>query len=464
MYVKIFHVKKLRKLFGYIDLTKGSVIKTLLFFTLPYFIVNFLNSMYSAIDLLFIGQNSDTYNIAAVSSGTTIMFAVNSIIAGLAVGGTIVIGQYFGAKNQNIGKVTRSFLLYMGILTLLVLVIMLALFYPIMSWMQLEEGAIHTARMYLLILVLGIPLYSGYTTISAIYRATGNSFGPFLFFAAAVASNIGLDAIFVIVLNQGAVGAAIATVIGEGVGFIVSLIYLYFKRLPFKIEKRKNINKNIIPEFIKCGLPVAIQDGLIVISFAIILAAVSTRGVDYTSAVGITDRVTSFGFVPLSAIGSAVSTATAQNMGAKQINRVKEYMYAGLIVSLISGTLIGLLCELIPYQLASLFAGNNEAALNIATPYVQTTALDIFVCCFVFPINAIFIGSGHTVFAMAQNLGVTFFVRIPVALIFALGLNVELKYVGLAYPISTFVSLILCIIFYISKKWTNLKALSIKEI
>lgn len=453
-----------KKLFGYIDLTKGKVMKNLLLFALPFFIVNLLNSLYSAVDLLFIGQCSDAYNIAAVSAGTTIMFAINSVIAGLATGGTIVIGQYFGAKNENIGKVSKTFFIYMSVVALLVTAIMIGLFYPIMSWMQLEEGAINIARSYLLILVLGIPLYAGYTIISAIYRGVGNSFGPFIFFACAVITNILLDTLFVVVLDKGAVGAAIATVIGEAVGLVASLIYLYFKKLPYEIGRDTKIEKRIIPQFIKCGLPIAIQDGLVIISFAIILAAVSVRGVDYTSAVGITDRVTSFGFVPLSAIGSAVSTATAQNMGAKQIGRVKEYMYAGLIVSLISGTIIGLLCELIPYQLASLFAGSNQTALEIATPYVQTTSIDIFICTLVFPINAIFIGSGHTVFAMTQNLGVTIFVRIPFALVLALLAKTEMKYIGLAYPASTFISLILCLIFYASKRWINLKSLSIREI
>lgn len=451
----------MKRILGQIDLRKGNVAKNLVLFALPFFISYFLNSLYSAIDLMFIGQFSDTYNIAAVSSGTTIMFAINSVIAGLATGGTIVIGQYFGAQNKDINKVTKNLILYMCIVAIIIIVVMFGLFYPIASWMQLDEGAITIARMYLLILILGIPFYVGYTTISAILRGLGNSFSPFVFFGVAVITNIGLDALFVIGFKWGALGAALATVLGQVVGFILASVYLLIFKLPYKVKMDFKFDRKILEEIIKCGLPIAIQDGLVIISFAVILAAVSVRGVDYTAAVGITDRVTSFGFVPLSAIGSAVSTATAQNMGAGNVNNAKKYMYFGLLYGVVIGGLMGLACQLFPRQLASIFAGDNTRALEIAVPYIQSTSLDIFVCTLVFPINAVFIGSGHTVFAMSQNLGVTFFVRMPMALLLALVVNASMYVVGLAYATSTVFSLIACIIFYLSKKWMNLKSLSL---
>lgn len=451
----------MKRLFGQIDLTKGNAAKNLVLFALPFFISYFLNSLYSAIDLMFIGQFSDTYNIAAVSSGTTIMFAVNSVIVGLATGGTIVIGQYFGAQSKDINKVTKNLILYMGIVAIGVIVLMFAFFYPIASWMQLDEGAITIARMYLFILILGIPFYVCYITISAILRGLGNSFAPFVFFTLAVATNIGLDALFVIVFKWGALGAALATVLGQVVGCLASLIYLAIFKLPYKVKIDFKFDRRIVEEIIKCGLPIAIQDGLVVASFAVILAAVSVRGVQYTAAVGITDRVTSFGFVPLSAIGSAVSTATAQNMGANNVNNAKKYMYFGLLYGFIIGGLMGLACQLFPRQLATIFAGDNVEALEIAVPYIRSTSLDIFVCTLVFPINAVFIGSGHTVFAMSQNLGVTFLVRIPMALLLALVAKSSMYVVGLAYATSTVFSLIACVIFYLSKKWMNLRSLSL---
>ena len=444
----------MKKIFGEIDLTIGSVFKNLILFTLPFFISYFLNSLYSAIDLFFVGQYSDTINSAAVSSGTTIMFAINSIIAGLTTGGTVIIAKHFGAKSEKIGNVTKTFIIYFSLIAILLLILMLALFYPIVSWMKIDgEEAQNTTRMYLLILTIAIPFYVGYLGICAILRGLGNSFIPFIVLLIGVASNIGLDAIFVIVFQMGAIGAAIATAIGEIIAFLVALSFLLIRKLPYKINFDFKLDKNYAIDILKSGLPIAIQDGLVVISFAIILAAVSTRGIDYTSAVGITDRVTSFGFVPLSAIGASISTATAQNMGANKIDRVKKYMHYGLLISIVLGGILGALCQLFPRQLASIFAGNQPEALEIAIPYIQSTSLDIFVCIFVFPINAIFIGSGHSVFAMSQNLLATFLVRIPVAIIFAIVLNESMYVVGLAYCISTTISLILVLIYYLSKRW-----------
>lgn len=446
--------------FRQIDLTKGKIWKNILIFTLPFFVTNFLNSMYSAIDLMFIGQFSDVIGQAAVANGSTIMFAINSVILGLATGGTIVIGQYFGSKSKDISKVTKNLILYMGIVGLIILVLMLILYAPICRWMQLSPEVIEEARTYLLILVLGIPFYVVYATISGIYRGVGNSFGPFLFFAIAVGSNIGLDALFVCGLNMGSTGAAIATVIGEALGCVASIIYLIIVKLPYKFEFNFKLEGKMCREIFRCGFPVAVQDGLVILSFAVILAAISTRGEVFTATVGVTDRITSFCFAPLSAIGSAVSTATAQNMGAGKLDRVKKYMFAGLVLALITGLIFGLLCQFIPRQLASIFT-NDEQVIELTTPYIMSTSLDAFVCIFVFPINAIFIGSGHTVFAMNQNLAVTFLIRIPLALIFCLGLNSEMYIIGLAYPISTIGSLILCIIFYLSGRWTRLRSLTL---
>lgn len=444
----------MKKLFGEIDLTTGNIFKNLLFFTLPFFISFFLNSLYSAIDLMFIGQYADSISSSAVSSGTTITFIINSVLAGLATGGTIVIGKYFGAKSDNMSKITSSFLSYMIIVTLFAFILMLCIFYPAIDWMNIKgEEEQKMARTYLFILVLGIPFYGAYTSLCGILRGLGNSFLPFVVLLIAVASNIAFDALFIIVFNMGSTGAAIATVIGEIIATIVSLIFVFVRKLPYEYKFKFQIDTSILKETVKSGLPIAIQDGLVVLSFAIIFSMVASRGSNYSSAVGITDRVTSFGFVPLSAVGSAVSTATAQNMGANKIDRVKKYMYFGLLIAFVLGGIMGAMCQIFPRQIASIFASNQPEALEIAVPYIRSTSLDIFVCIFVFPINAVFIGSGHSVFAMVQNLAATFLVRIPVAAIFAIGLNESLYVIGLAYCISTTFSLILCIIFYVSKKW-----------
>lgn len=448
----------MKQFFKNIDLTEGNVMKNLLLFALPFFVSNFLNCLYSAIDLMFIGQCSDTYNIAAVSTGTTIMFAINSIILGLATGGSIVIGQYFGAKNKNISDVTKTFITYMSIVALIITLLMLIIFYPLAKWMQLDEQSIGIARQYLLILIIGIPFYCGYHCLSAILRANGNSTAPFLFLLVTVIINIILDAIFIIVLDMGAIGAAIATLIGEVCGFFFANLYLIFNKLPYRINYNLQFYKGAVRDFIKCGLPIAIQDGLIIISFTIILAVISSRGVNFTSAVGITDRVTNFGFAPMSAISSAVSTAAAQNAGAKKVDNIKKYMKCGIIISLIAGSIITLICQLIPYQLASIFGGNNKEAVELAVPYIRSTSTDILICSAVFSINAIFFGSGHTIFAMTQNLAATFLVRLPVALILAIGVNTPLWVVGFAYPLSTLFSTTLCVIYYKSKRWMTYKS------
>lgn len=453
-----------KNIIGQIDLTVGKVMPNLLIFVLPFFFTYLLNSFYSAIDLFYIGQFSDVYNVAAVSSGTTVMFAVNSIIMGLATGGSVIIGHYFGAKNEKgIEDSIRNFVIYMSLVAIGLTIIMLALSYPIMVWMQVEEGALQIAQQYVFILSSGIILYVGYISISAILRGLGNSFAGLIFVGAATITNIILDYVFVVMLNKGAIGAALATVIGEGVAFICAIIYLLIKRLPYKFKLKDWLQSKYLIPIIKTGLPVAIQDGLVVVSFGIVLAALSVRGALYTATVGVTDRVTSFGFVPLSALGCAISTSTAQNMGANRLDRVKEYVKCGLIISSIASLVIGGLLMLIPDKLASIFAANQTETIALATNYIRSTGLDIFVCGLIFPLNAVFIGSGHTFFAMGQNLGSTFLIRVPFALLTSLLFNSEMFVVGLCYPLSSLFSLMLCIIYYFSFKWVNTKLINKKE-
>ena len=441
------------------DLTKGKIFPNLVTFSLPFFLAYFLNSLYSAIDLMFIGNFSTTSNVAAVSSGTTVIFAVNSIIMGLATGGTIIIGQYFGSKyEKGISSSIRNTIFFMAIVGVSLTVFMLLMSYPIIVLMQVEGEARGIAQNYLLILSSGILFYVAYITIAAILRGLGNSFAGFIFSMVAAVSNILLDLLFIKVIPLGAIGAAIATVSAEALALLVAIIYILIRKIPHKLELKSGINKEYVLPIIRTGLPIALQDGLVVISFGIVIAALSTRGEIYTAAVGVTDRITSFGFVPLSAIGTAISTATAQNMGAKKIERVRQYLGVGMIIAFSISLILGGLCMFIPRQLASLFA-NDPDVIELAVKYIQATGLDIFVCGLIFPLNSVFIGSGHTVFAMSQNLGTTFLVRVPFALLTCLVFTTPMHIVGLCYPISSLVSLIACIIFYLSNKWINMNRL-----
>ena len=338
-------------------------------------------------------------------------------------------------------------------------ILVASLSYPMIIWMQVDGMAKEIAQKYLLILSSGIIFYVGYITIAAILRGIGNSFAGFVFSTVAALSNILFDFIFVKLCDYGALGAAWATVLSEVLALLTAIIYIIIRRIPYKVHLKRGLSKEYLWPIFRTGLPIALQDGLVVISFGIVIAVLSTRGEVFTAAVGVTDRITSFGFVPLSAIGTAISTATAQCMGAKQIDRVKRYLGAGEILSNSLALIIGLILMIFPRGLATIFAASDESTIELATTYIQAAGLDIFVCGLIFPLNSVFIGSGHTVFAMSQNLGTTFLVRVPFAIITCLAVNAPMFVVGLCYPVSSLVSLTLCLIFYFSKKWVKMKSL-----
>lgn len=446
-----------------VNLTDGRIAKTFILFALPVLLTYFLNTLYTSVDFVIVGNFTDKIAMTAVNSGTNVMFVITSIITGLTTGTTVLVGQYWGAKEiSSLKKAIGNAICLFIIIAFFLTILMCSLSWVIPMLMTSKES-LWEAQIYLFICCSGIPFIVGYNLISAILRGLGNSTAPFIFVLVATIVNISLDLLFIAVFNMRVVGAALATFIGQGVSFASGLVYLKIKHLGLGFKKEDiRISKTMSQRNFKFGLPIAIQDGLVVLSFVLILIIVSSKGDTYNASMGITDRITSFAFVPLSAFGAVVSTSTAQNMGAYKINRVKRYMYFGILMSAIFGLLFFVLYILIPGQLAALFTRDQQLITN-SIPYTKGIAYDCLICIFIFCINAVFIGSGHTLYAMLQNLISTFLVRIPLAYLFWLVFNLDIFYVGICYALGSSVSLLLCIIYYLTNKWQYLKKVVVTQ-
>ena len=437
-----------------IDLTQGNVMSNLVRFTLPFFLGFFLNSVYSAIDLIFIGNFGTPIDSVSVATGTTVLFLVNSVIQGIATGGTILIARCYGMKDtEKIEKSIKNTAIIIGLIGLISAVFLISFSWLIIDLLRVEDTAREVAIQYLMILSSGLIFNTVIVIASSILRGIGNSFAGMIFLISAALTNIGLDALFIIGFGWGAQGAALATVLGYVVGCIVIAIYLKIKQLPYRFSLKGWIDWDYNSQIFTSGLPISLQDGLVILSFSIILALMNSKGLIYGSTVGVTDRVTSFGFSALGAVANAIGGSVGQCIGAKDIKRAQKYIQFGFIISTTMALIFGGLCLLIPKQLAQIFAGSQPEVVEIAIPYIRSTSLDLFVCAMIFPMNAGFIGAGHTVFSLVHNIGSTFLVRVPFALVVAKLFDASVFVIGLAYPISSIFSLIACIIYYVKGYW-----------
>lgn len=447
-----------------INLTKGRIYPTLLKFAIPFLFTYLLTSIYGTCDLLIVSQSTDKFCISAVSAGALVMNIVTSIIVALTTGAMVLIGQHMGAKKyDSVKKIIGNSYIIFTILGLAFTAIMLVSPWLLVKLLNLETGAYNDATDYLFVCSFGIPFIVGFNVIASCLKGFGNSKYPFIFLLIAATVNIFLDFLFINIFQMRALGAALATVISQFSSFMAAIIYVKVKNYPIKIYTNDiKIDKSLTKKTFKIGLPIAIQDGLVLASFAIVMSIINLRGVNDSAALGIADKITFYCFAPLSAFGAAMSTITSQNLGAGKITRIKKFARSCLVCSGVIAGAFAILCEIIPSQLASIFTSDPKVIEGTAL-FIRSCAIDTFVCIIIFTLNAIFIGSGHTLFAMSQNLLSTFLFRIPLCFLFSLIPETNLFIIGLCYPLSSLASLIACIIFYYSGKWKKLIGVSYVE-
>lgn len=437
------------------NLTKGKISTTLLKFAIPVLFASLLQALYGAADLFVVGQFSDSAAVSAVAIGSQVMQTITGIILGISMGGTVLIGRRIGEKNAEgtakaIGSLSILFILFAIILTPL----MFLATNSAISLMHTPLEAISFTRQYIIICSLGIPFIIGYNAVSGIFRGLGDSKTPVYFVLIACIVNIIVDVVLVGVLKFGAIGAAIATISSQAISFIISLIYMIKKGFSFEINKKHfKLDKESVKYILIVGFPLALQDALVNISFLIITAVINTMGLVASAAVGVVEKIIIFAMLPPTAFGSAVSAMTAQNIGAGEIKIAKTVLRYGIIYSLIFGVLAMIYSQLYPETLTSIFS-NDINVVKVAGEYLKSFSIDCIMVSFVFCMNGYFSGQGKSTISLIHSLIATFGFRIPLTYFISRIDGVTLYELGLAAPISTFVSIIICFGYFY---WQNRK-------
>ena len=246
------------------NLTTGSVFKNVLFFSLPYLLSYFLQTLYGMADLFIIGQFEGVASTTAVSIGSQVMHMLTVMLVGLAMGTTVSIGQAVGAgdRKKAARDIGNTVVLFMTV-ALVLMAGLLLLVKPIVSVMSTPMEAARGTVTYLTICFIGIPFITGYNIISSIFRGLGDSKSPMYFIAVACAANIVLDYLFVGVLHLGPAGAALGTTLSQAISVVVSLIVIWKRKLIVLEKEDFAPRRPVMGSILKIGIPIAMQDGLI---------------------------------------------------------------------------------------------------------------------------------------------------------------------------------------------------------
>ncbi|MCM1186248.1 MAG: MATE family efflux transporter [Lachnoclostridium sp.] len=435
------------------DLTKGSVFWKLFQFSLPYLLSCFLQTFYGMADLYITGQFYGADTITAVSVGSQVTHMLTVVIVGLAMGTTVNIGLAVGAGNQRkvaaiIGNTVILFSVFAFLLTVLLLCanngILRILSVPRESWAQ--------AKSYLTVCFAGVPFIVAYNVISSIFRGMGDSKSPLYFVGIAGVFNVAFDYLLIGGFSMGAKGAAIATVMSQAFSVAAALPALCIsqkKRRASLVRKDFRLTGGTAKELLKVGAPIALQDGLIQVAFLVITVIANRRGVDAAAAVGIVEKMIGFMFLVPSAMLSAVSAVAAQNAGAGFHDRGKKALGCGILITVATGMVFTVSCQFFAETLIGFFAKDEPTVILMGGQYLRSYVFDCIFAGIHFCFSGYFCAYQKSMISFAHNLAAIILVRIPGAYYASKLFPDSLYPMGLAAPLGSVLSAVICVIFYI---------------
>ena len=432
------------------DLTKGSVGRNLLLFALPYLLSCFMQTFYGMADLFVVGLYNGSETTTAVSIGSQVMHMLTVIIVGFAMGTTVRIGRSVGAKDDRaVTETVGTSIVFFAGFALVMTVVLLVGVNGIIKVMLTPAEAVAETSVYLAICFAGIPFITAYNVISSMFRGAGDSKRPMYFVCIACVVNIVLDFVFIGACGLGAAGAALGTVCGQSVSVAAALLMMRKRDMGIHIRLRDiHSDSKVISQILKVGAPIAFQDGLIQIAFIVITVIANSRGLIVSAAVGIVEKLIGFMFLVPSAFLSAISTITAQNMGANQAERARRSLYYGLVITVGWGCLCALYNQFLPHTLVGLFI-RDEAVLAAGCEYLRSYSFDCVFAAIHFCFSGYFCGDQKSMISFIHNITAILLVRIPGAWLASRFYPDTLYPMGWAAPLGSLLSALICIGFYL---------------
>lgn len=442
------------------NFTQGKILSPLIRFALPVLLALFLQAMYGAVDLMVVGQFASPADVSAVSTGSQMMLTLTGLISSFAMGATILLGHQIGEGRAKTGGETVGACI---VLFAIIGAVMTALIVPgagaLAAVMQAPKEAFGLTASYVRICGMGMLIIIAYNLIGSIFRGIGDSRTPLVTVAVACALNIAGDLLLVGVLRMGTRGAAIATVFAQAISVVISVIMIRRKKLPFELSKKHiRVNGRLFAEITRLGLPIALQDLLVGVSFLIIQAIVNSLGLLPSAGVGVAEKVCAFiMLVPMSFMQS-MSAFVAQNAGAKRYDRAVKALRYGIALSLGAGVVMFVISFFRGDLLASVFSSDSDV-VAAGFDYLKSYAIDCLLTAFLFCFLGFYNGLGLTRFVMLQGVIGAFCVRVPVSYMMSRIVPVSLFRIGLATPCSTLVQIIMCLccMLYVRRKFLRQK-------
>lgn len=418
------------------NLTEGSILKKLLVFAVPFLIANVLQSLYGAVDLFVVGRYCTAESVAAVSTGTQVTQIITSLVTGLTLGSTVIIGQFKGQGNEARVKQTigTTLTVFAGV-ALFLTVVMLAFERPLLTILRTPEESFGLTMQYVAVCLLGNIFICGYNAISAVLRGYGDSARPMMFVGIACVINIIFDFVFVKYCGLNVTGTALATVLSQGVSMFISVAYL--KKHDFLFDFKPASFRpvwSIVKKLAYVGIPISFQELMVRISFLYLMAMMNTCGVYAASVVGIGSKYDVFAMLTSTSMASALAALTAQNMGAGKPERARKSLWYSLGIAVAVSCLFWVWAQVNPQSMIGVFTGDSNV-IAAGVPFFRSCSYDYIMTALVFVLNGYLNGQQKTVWTMVSCTFGAVCLRIPMVYYFAKYFGNDLGMLGKIAPV-----------------------------
>jgi len=438
------------------NLTVGHVPTQLIKFAIPLFFANLLQSLYNIIDMLVVGRIVGSTGVASISNASTLVFIINAICTGVTMGGTVLIAQYKGADDRKSQQeAVGTIYSVTAIVALLITVIGLLVYKPLLDLMNVPPEALQDAYDYMFVIFLGTFFVFGYNATCSILRGFGDSVRPLIFVGIATVINIILDYLFVGPMKMGTVGAAYATVIAQGVSFIISIAYLKRQRFIFDFKlKSFAIKKDKLVSVLKISLPTTIQMTVVNLSYVVLATMLNGYGVTVAAAAGIGLKINTFAGMPCWAVGQAMTTMVGQSMGAGMTDRAEKTGKTGLWLNLLVTFFAVVIVQVSAKQLVTLFAPSNPEVVSAGIQYLR-------ICCFwnsliyaaMYSFDSFAVGVGSANIAMVDALLDAAFIRLPLCWVLSTVVINGFEGIYWGQALSPIIPVFIGAAYFYSKRW-----------
>lgn len=444
------------------DFTTGSIPKKLLHFAFPFMLSTLLQTAYGMVDMMVVGHYVGSSGLSAVSISSQTLWMTTALCMGFSNAGQIVIAQMLGAgRRKDLQKAIGTLALTLLGAAILVTVLGMSLARPLLRLLQTPAESFEEAVSYLLIAFAGTIFTFGYNMVSAIFRGMGDSKHPLIFVIVAAIVNLILDLVAVAVFHMGVAGAALATIAGQGVSLVVSIIYLYRSReklgLEFKLQSFKP-TKNIFQTLLRLGIPFAFQNAAISISMLFVNSFVNSYGLTASATFGTGTRIEQFPWIIINGIMVACSTMVGQNMGAGKTERMKQCVSVSAIICAVTAAVVMAIFLIFPRQLYEIFTTDPDV-LELCPKFMLALACSTPATTMMGPYQSFIEGIGNAKLTLIIALLDGFVSRIAISLILAYGFHMGLMGWFFGYGMAAYVNTILSVIYYYSGVWKKRTAL-----